>query len=187
MRKISPRKAAPTWLTGEKVRLRPIEPADVSMLQRWINTSPARLFIFPRLPQSFQHERDWAASRAVDVNKPTYIIQTRRGVDIGVTDLVIEGARATLGVAIFEERYWSHGYGTDAVRTLVDGAFRARPLVRIELTVFPNNVRAIKAYERVGFKREGVLRSYQFRDGAYSDVVLMSILHGEWLARRDHG
>jgi diamine N-acetyltransferase len=184
MRKGSPREAAPTWLVGSKVRLRPIEPDDVPMLQRWINTSPARNFIFTRLPMSLEQERDWAANAAVNPNAPVYIIQTSDGVDIGSAGLQIEGARATLGIAIHDERFWNRGLGSDAVATLVNGAFLARPLTRIELTVLPDNKRAIRAYERVGFQREGLLRRYLYQNGAYRDVVQMSILHEEWTATR---
>jgi RimJ/RimL family protein N-acetyltransferase len=184
MRKASPREAAPTWLVGSKVRLRPIEPDDVPMLQRWINTSPARNFIFTRLPLSLERERDWAANAAVNPHAPVYIIQTHGGVDIGTTGLLIEDARATLGIAIHDERFWDQGLGTDAVATLVNGAFRARALTRIELTVLPDNARAIRAYERVGFRREGLLRRYLYQNGAFRDVVIMSILHEEWTAAR---
>jgi RimJ/RimL family protein N-acetyltransferase len=184
MRKGSPRKAAPTWLAGDKVRLRPIEPDDVAMLQRWINTSPARDFIFSRLPLSFEQERDWAANAAVNPNTPSYIIQTLDEVDIGSIGLHIEGPRAMLGIAIHEPEFWDRGYGTDAVKTLVDGAFRARQLVRIELTVLTDNKRAIRCYERAGFTHEGVLRRYIYQNGAHRDVVLMSVLHEEWAAGR---
>ena len=47
---------------------------------------------------------------------------------------------------------------------------------RVELEVFTDNERAIRLYERAGFEREGVLRAYAFRDGAYADVLLMSSL-----------
>jgi diamine N-acetyltransferase len=187
MRKRSPREAAPTWLVGDKVRLRPIEPDDVEMLQRWINTGHARDFILTRLPMSLEAERDWAANAAVNPSTPCYVIQTLDGTDIGTTSLKIEGSRAMLGIAIHEERYWNRGLGTDAVRTLVDGAFRARALVRIELTVLPENARAIRCYERAGFAREGVLRRYIYQNGAYIDVVLMSVLHEEWTAARRAG
>jgi len=157
------------------------------MLQRWINAGPARDFILTRMPMSLEAERDWAANAAVNPNTPCYVIQTLDGIDIGTTALKIEGARATLGIAIHEERYWNRGLGTDAVRTLVDGAFRARPLVRIELTVLPENARAIRCYERAGFAREGVMRRYIYQNGSYADVVLMSVLHEEWAATRRAG
>lgn len=184
MRKASPREAAPTWLLGKKVRLRPIEPNDVLMLQRWINTSAARDFIVTRLPMSLEQERDWAANAAVNPNAPCYIIQTLDHTDIGTIGVHIEGARAVLGIAIHDARYWERGYGTDAVATLVDGVFLTRPIVRIELTVLPNNERAIRCYERAGFAREGLLRRYIYQRGEYQDVVLMSTLHEEWARRR---
>jgi RimJ/RimL family protein N-acetyltransferase len=133
---------------------------------------------------SLEQEREWAANAAVNPKAPVYIIQTKDGTDIGSAGLEIDGARATLGIAIHDERYWNKGLGTDAVATLVDGAFRARPLVRIDLTVLPENERAIRAYERAGFRREGTLRRYTYQNGAYRDVVLMSILHEEWSASR---
>jgi RimJ/RimL family protein N-acetyltransferase len=111
---------------------------------------------------------------------PTFVIQTKSGEDIGVTGLTLLGARAELGIALHETRFWNGGYGTDAVRTLVDGAFRALPLQRIELFVYPDNARAIRCYEKAGFAREGVLRSREYRRGQYDDVVIMSVLHEEW-------
>ena len=114
------------------------------------------------------------------------MIQTLGGADIGVIGLQIEGARAVLGIAIHESDYWGRGFGTDAVRTLVDGAFEVKPLVRIELTVLHDNARAIRSYERAGFKREGVLRSHVYQNGRYQDVVMMSVLHEEWAKGRAH-
>lgn len=155
------------------------------MLQRWINTSPALPFLLTRLPMSWAGERDWAARASSDPKTPTFIIQTRAGKDIGVTGLIIDGSRATFGIAIHERRYWNAGYGTDATRVIVDGGFRALPLQRIELTVYPENVRAIRCYKKVGFVREGVLRAYHYRNGKHHDVVIMSILHDDWRKRRD--
>jgi RimJ/RimL family protein N-acetyltransferase len=48
------------------------------------------------------------------------------------------------------------------------------------LHVVADNERGIRAYERVGFKREGILRQEHFRDGRYLDTVTMAILREEW-------
>ncbi len=183
----SPRALAPTWLVGAKVRLRAIEPEDVPMLLRWFNESSAREWLMTRLPLSKANERAWAASAAISPATPTFVVQTRTGKDIGVTGLTLHGARAELGIALHETRYWGGGYGADAVRTLVDAAFRALPLLRIELFVYPDNVRAIRCYEKAGFSREGVLRAREYRRGKYADVVIMSILHEEWMRARGKG
>jgi RimJ/RimL family protein N-acetyltransferase len=180
----SSRALPPTWLVGTKVRLRAIEPEDVPMLLRWFNESPAREWLMTRLPLSRANEQAWAASAAISPATPTFIVQTRTGKDIGVTGLTLHGTRAEMGIALHESRYWGGGYGTDAVRTLVDGAFRAMPLLRIELFVYPDNKRAIGCYEKAGFSREGVLRAREYRRGKYEDVVIMSILHEEWRRAR---
>jgi RimJ/RimL family protein N-acetyltransferase len=173
----------PTWLVGKLVRLRAIEPSDVRMLQRWINASPAREWILPRFPLSEAAERDWAAHASVDGSRRVFIIQTLDGHDIGTVGLFVERARATLGIAIHDDRYWSNGYGTDAVRVLVNGAFAVLPLVRIDLLVYTDNERAIRCYKKAGFTAEGVLRSYEWGHGRYRDILMMSVLHDEWPAR----
>lgn len=59
---------------------------------------------------------------------------------------------------------------------LLDAADNWLDLKRLELTVFADNAAAIALYEKLGFEREGVLRSYAFRDGAYVDVLAMARL-----------
>lgn len=182
----TPRRRLPaTWLVGKKIRLRPVEPDDVPLLQRWMNDPPAQKWLGGLLPRSGRAEQAWAARASTDPTRPTFIIQTRRGLDIGLIMLRVSEAHAELGIGIHNSRYWDRGYGQDAVEVFVDGAFRAMPLHRIELFVLPDNVRAIRCYEKAGFTREGLLRKYQFARGKMRDVVVMSILHEEWMLRRE--
>lgn len=182
----TPRRRLPaTWLVGKKIRLRPVEPEDVSLLQRWMNDPPALDWLGGLLPRSRREEQAWAARASIDPKRPTFIIQTHIGLDIGLIMLRVSDSHAELGIGIHNARYWSRGYGQDAVEVFVDGAFRALPLHRIELFVLPDNLRAIRCYEKAGFAREGLLRKYQFARGKMRDVVVMSILHEEWVQRRE--
>ncbi|HXW50874.1 MAG TPA: GNAT family protein [Candidatus Acidoferrales bacterium] len=174
-----------TWLAGTKVRLRPIEPQDVKMLQRWLNEPTAQEWLGALLPQSQREVERWAARISTDPGRPSFIIQTARGADIGLALLLVKDAQAELGIAIHEPRFWGQGLGEEAVRLLVDGAFRVLPLQRIELRVLPYNERAIRAYEKAGFSREGLLRKAAYHMGSPRDQLVMSILHDEWLVRRD--
>ena len=63
-------------------------------------------------------------------------------------------------------------------------AFENLELHRVGLSVFSYNTRAIRAYEKVGFRHEGRLRDAIQRDGRYWDEIQMGILREEWLARR---
>jgi len=58
-------------------------------------------------------------------------------------------------------------------------------LNRIYLQVYQTNPRAIKAYNAAGFVHEGVMRQAVFKNGRYIDVLLMSVLHEDWI--RENG
>ena len=80
-----------------------------------------------------------------------------------------------------EER--GHGYGTEAVRLLLDFAFKDLNLHRVYLRVFVTNEAALRVYEKVGFVREGVLREAAYIDGKYVDVAVLGILRDEHASR----
>ena len=62
---------------------------------------------------------------------------------------------AEIGITIGERDFWSRGYGSDAVRTLVLHIFRATGFRRIYLKTLDWNVRAQKAFEKAGFRQCG--------------------------------
>jgi len=72
------------------------------------------------------------------------------------------------------------GLGSDAVRAVCRWLFEARGHHRITIDPAAHNARAIRAYERVGFRRIGILRQYEgSRDGTWHDGLLMDMLAGE--------
>jgi RimJ/RimL family protein N-acetyltransferase len=80
-----------------------------------------------------------------------------------------------LGIGLFPEAR-GHGYGTQAQRLLVRYLFAHTTVHRIEATTETGNIAEQKALEKAGFRREGVLRGIRWRDGAWRDEVLYSIL-----------
>ena len=65
---------------------------------------------------------------------------------------------------------------------LVRHAFETLNLNRVWLHVYEDNPRAVRVYEKVGFKKEGVLRQESFRHGRYWDTITMAVLREEWPA-----
>lgn len=88
-----------------------------------------------------------------------------------------------LGIGIGDHDYWGRGYGRDALRVLLDYAFRLRNLHKVWLQVHAVNERAIRAYRACGFVEEGRLRQHAWGNGQYADVVQMGILRSEWEQR----
>jgi RimJ/RimL family protein N-acetyltransferase len=85
-----------------------------------------------------------------------------------------------IGIGIGDPAYRGRGYGRDAVRVLLDYAFRLRNLHRVWLTVHANNERAIRCYRACGFVEEGRLREHVWVNGQYVDSVCMGLLRDEW-------
>ena len=81
-----------------------------------------------------------------------------------------------LGIAVAPEAQ-GRGVGHALMVALCDWADRWGQLLRIELTVFVDNPRAIALYQRHGFLQEGRHLGYALRDGAYVDVFSMARLH----------
>lgn len=91
---------------------------------------------------------------------------------------------ADMAIGIGAPNFRGKGYGQDALRLILNYAFSELNLHRVGLSVMAYNTEAIKAYERVGFVREGVRRQAVQREGTRHDLVLYGILREEWQARQ---
>ena len=85
-----------------------------------------------------------------------------------------------LGPVIVDPSMRAKGVGTQMVCETVRIGFEDLGLHRIELVVFDFNHQAISCYERVGFRREGLLRNIVNVNGSWWHWVAMSILEHEW-------
>ena len=85
---------------------------------------------------------------------------------------------AELGITIGVREYWGHGYGTDAVRTLLEFAFEELELRRMYLHTLTSNVRAQRAFANAGFRRTREVRrdGYQFERMEISREELDALL-----------
>ncbi|WP_191254411.1 GNAT family N-acetyltransferase [Amycolatopsis oliviviridis] len=72
-----------------------------------------------------------------------------------------------------------HGYGTEAQRLLVRYLFAHTQMNRVEASTEAGNTAEQRSLAKAGFTREGVLRGYGFRDGAWRDHVLYSMLRSD--------
>ena len=83
---------------------------------------------------------------------------------------------ATLGIFIGDKEYRSKGYGTEAIRLILDYGFNYLNLNNIQLEVLEFNERAIKSYKKCGFKEYGRRRKCKFLNGQYYDKIYMEVL-----------
>ena len=172
-------------IVGEKVRLRPIERSDLPRFVAWFGDPEVRRHLLIYLPFSLAQEERWFENLLERLERQRDLvlaIETAEGVHVGNVGLHAidwKNRSAELGIIIGEKACWDQGYGTDAIRTLVGLAFREMNLHRVFLRVDADNARAVRCYEKAGFQREGTLREAMFREGAYRDQYVMSILEPE--------
>jgi RimJ/RimL family protein N-acetyltransferase len=177
-------------LADGRVWLRPLEQRDVPGLMAIVNDRAVGWMAGFRVPWGPDGARDWLADRtgkgghekgaffAVCELGSTEMIGT-----IWLNHLSLGDQSAELAIAM-DAAHLGDGWGTEAQRALLALAFGSIGLVRVFLTVDAENPRAIRSYEKVGFQREGRLRSTILRDGRWGDALIMSILRDEWLAGR---
>jgi aminoglycoside 6'-N-acetyltransferase len=86
------------------------------------------------------------------------------------------------GIDLFLGAAWQgRGIGPEAIRLVARHLFDARGHHRITIDPAVANERAIRAYEKVGFRRVGVMRQYERHDGAWRDGLLMDLLRDEFV------
>jgi RimJ/RimL family protein N-acetyltransferase len=174
-----------TMLEGKLVRLRPIDPGDLERDYAWVNDREVTRFVALRYPMSRQDEERWLNEGPTNsfANGVRLAIETKDGVHIGNLDLHMtrpEDRKAGLGIMIGDKGYWSNGYGTDAIVTLLRFAFHEMNLNRVYLHVYEFNERAVACYRKCGFQMEGRLRQHSYCEGRYWDSLVMGILRSEF-------
>ena len=175
-------------LEGRLVRLRALERSDVERAYTWVNDREVTQYLLLRFPMSRGQEEKYLAEAAEQGNCYADVrlaIETKDGVHIGMCGLhhaSPEDRHASLGIMVGDKSYWSNGYGSDAVMTLLRFAFDQMNLNKVELGVFEFNERAIACYRKCGFVEEGRRREHYFQDGRYWDITDMSVLRREYEA-----
>ena len=174
-------------LIGEKVVLRGLELYDAKELHKCVNDWEVRRYLGMFYPFSEIEEEEFVKSSWERRKKGTDFIfgicEKENGQLIGTIGLHKvdwKNRNAELGIAIWKKEYWGRGYGTDAIIALLKYAFHELNLHRVYLRVYNFNKRAIRCYEKAGFKKEGVMREAFWRNGEWHDTILMSILQSEF-------
>lgn len=161
----------------EGLRLRAAELRDVAGITELSNLPLYRAGT-QRLPfQSEEATARWLGAGGEAAS--TKVVAEVGGRIVGLGGLHCQSGRrqhvAILGLGIHDD-FQRQGIGVVLLEALLDAAFNWLQILRVELTVFSDNAGAIALYERAGFRREGVLRAYAFRNGAYADVIAMALM-----------
>jgi RimJ/RimL family protein N-acetyltransferase len=174
---------------GELVRLGTVDKEkDAEFFAKWNTDSDyiRLLDIGPSYLYSTKQIQDWIEES--DDNECEFAIRTIEGDKtvgtIGFNDFNWTCGTAWVGIGIGDVDYRGKGYGTDAMKVMLRYAFEELNLHRVNLSVFEFNKRAIRSYEKCGFKYEGVQHEFIYKDDKRWDILNMGILQSEWKAQQ---
>lgn len=172
---------------GRLVYLRPLEPDDAALVQRWYSDERVRrLMGDPPTSLALRRAR-YEAAVTSDGDRVVRFVICRLSDDapVGRTDLFEidrDNGSCAFGITIGDPALWGQGLGTDAVHAVLDFAFGELRMERVWLDTEAANERAQSVYRKAGLSVEGRLRHAWFEDGEFKDDIRMAILRDEWLA-----
>jgi L-phenylalanine/L-methionine N-acetyltransferase len=155
--------------------IRTVSEADAPQLHA-LFTLPGVVWGTNQLPsQSLEHVRSRIEGRLTDPNMHVLVAELEEKV-VGYASLSVSGGRRrfTGGIGIMvHDDYVGKGIGRALMEPLLHLADNFLGLKRVELDVMVDNPAAIHLYESLGFEREGVMRSANFRGGVFVDLLMM--------------
>ena len=173
-------------LVGDKLKLTSINEEDILEFKNWYNDVffMRNYDIVSAIPKNLDAVKDLI----YDIRKSNtaYIFAVKKLQEkelIGVTgfeNISWNNGTALIYIGIGGERYRRKGYGKEAFKLTIDFGFEELNFHKIQLNVLEYNEAAIKLYESLGFKREGVYREFIHRDGKRYDMYLYGLLRSEW-------
>jgi RimJ/RimL family protein N-acetyltransferase len=176
-------------LRGDLVGLGPLQQDLLDTYERWLNDFDLLAMLDRRFrPLTSDWIRTWyeRQSRANGDTLVFTIWDLATSTAIGnaaLQDIDPRTRTAEFGIFIADAEYRGEGRGTEATRLLLRFAFETLSLENVMLRVYAYNERALKVYERVGFKIIGRRRGAQRRWGRSWDTLLMDITPAEFIER----
>lgn len=166
---------------GEKIVLRAVEESDNAMLLSLINDPDTEMMIGgSSWPVSEVEQLRWFQKQEQRKDILRCIIAYKEnGQAIGtliLTDIDSKNGTAQIHIKMSKDGGRGKGYGTDAVKAIVQYAFDELRLNCIYAQILSYNIASACLFEKCGFQRDGVLRARVYKRGSFVDVFEYSIL-----------
>jgi RimJ/RimL family protein N-acetyltransferase len=179
----------PTALTGRRVCLRPVAREDLVQLRRWLEDAEIRGLIGEVAPTSKVDSQRFLEKVRADTERAWFMVVVKENNKVigeaGLLRMDRAWRTTDVSVIIWDRDEWAKGYGTETVLLLLNHAFEYLGFHRAAIGVVSFNEKALRFWEKIGFRKEGIQRDGYYYDGRYHDFVMMSILEDEF--RELHG
>lgn len=177
-----------TTLRTDRLLLRPFQLTDADDVYAYACDSEWGRYLPVPSPYEYRDAVEFVARSVLtswDVN-PAFAI-CLSGRCVGGINIRVDASRGTaeIGYSIARE-HWGRGLVSEAAMAVMDWAFNEFGLAKITAMADLANTRSSRVMEKLGMRRDGVLRSERPSDadpGTRQDMVVYSVLRDEWRAR----
>jgi RimJ/RimL family protein N-acetyltransferase len=178
----------PVRMAGRWIRHEPLELRHARALARLGARPEIWRFLsygpFPDLPSMEDHIRELLTRQEGGTDLPFAMVRQSDGVPVGMTrflNIDRPNESAEIGGTWFDPMFWRGPYNTESKRLMLGHAFDQEGAHRISIRTDLRNDRSQRAIERIGGRREGILREERIVTGGYRrSTVVYSILVDEW-------
>lgn len=177
--------AAPAFITGERVVLRPLSVADADgPYPGWFNDPVVCRYNSHHVhPYTREQAVEFIRSVAGSPDLVLAIADRATGDHIGNVSLQQIDHRsrsAEFAIIVGARDAWGKGLGTEAAWLILDHGFRELNLRRVAAGTPAANTAMRRLAERLGMRQEGVRRQAMFKSGEYHDIVEFGVLRDEF-------
>lgn len=171
------------FVKGNNVLLRAIELKDAELLRSMMNDEAIEEMMWGySFPVSEHQQRKWIENLPSDPSTFRAIIETENTAvgTIILSDIDLRNGNAEIHIKLCGKENRGKGYGTAAVKALIQYAFQELRLNCVYCRVKEDNLASQKMFEKCGFIQEGRLRSRVYRHGSFYDYFMYSILKSDF-------
>ena len=93
--------------------------------------------------------------------------------NIGLHKIDYIHRHADVGIILGERKYWNRGYATRCIEAIRDYSFKTLNLHRLTAYIMNDNISSYKAFLKAGFKKEGIMSEFFYKNGKYVDITVV--------------
>jgi len=170
---------------GKQIYLREVRVSDVNeSYYSWLNDPDVNQYLETRfVPRSIENITDFVKSFDGNPDSRFMAICAKEGdrhignIKLGPINWIHRYGDISLFIGDRASR--GKGMATEAISLIVDYAFNDLNLNKVRAGCYASNLASAKAFEKVGFKREGLLRRQWFFKGEFIDEILLGLIRNE--------
>ena len=167
------------------ISIRKFEKRDIPAKVNWINNPKNNAYLHYDIPLNIKNTVNWFENNKDRIDRYDAVIEVD-GKSVGLIGLLgidVKNKKAEYYIVLGDRDYLGKGVAKSASKILLNYAFKDLGLNRIYLYTEVENISAIKLYDRIGFKREGILKNDLFSKGRFVDRYIYGITKDDYYHR----